>query len=364
MKKGARLFNFDVKFGFGKRKSEPPASATAPPPNSGPAAPRPPASAPPASAPPASGDTAAGPNPATLELATFAGGCFWCMVSPFDELPGIVSIVSGYTGGHTDNPTYEEVGRETTGHAEAVQITFDPHIFPYARLLELFWQQIDPTDAEGQFQDRGRSYRAAIFTHNERQRREAEASRRALGRSGRFKSKIVTEIADAGRFYPAEAEHQDYYKHRFGHYRLYRQHSGRDAFLREHWDTERDREKLRGELSDVQYEVIVRGGMEPPYDNAYWNETRPGLYVDVLSGDLLFDSADRYDAGDGWPAFAQSADSHLVRREADLGGGEVRTALVSRLTGARLGYLLYDGPGEGKLHYRVNSAALRFIPRE
>ncbi|OWR31556.1 peptide-methionine (S)-S-oxide reductase [Saccharibacillus sp. O23] len=309
------------------------------------------------------GDSRANPLPGTsFETAAFAGGCFWCMVAPFDELPGIVEVVSGYTGGHTENPTYEEVASETTGHAEAVQIVFDPNVFPYARLLELFWQQIDPTDAGGQFQDRGASYRTAIFVHNEEQRREAEASKRALQKSGRFKGRIVTEIVDAGPFYPAEEEHQGYYKRSFGHYRLYRQHSGRDEFIRDHWNTDIDREKLRRELTDTEYKVMILGEMEPPYDNAYWNEKRSGVYVDRLSGDPLFDSADRYDAGDGWPAFSKTADTHLVRRQADLGGGEVRTALVSRLTGIRLGYLLYDGPSEERLHYRVNSAALRFVP--
>ncbi|OWA37181.1 peptide-methionine (S)-S-oxide reductase [Saccharibacillus sp. O16] len=300
----------------------------------------------------------------SIEQATFAGGCFWCMVAPFDELPGIIEVVSGYTGGHTVNPTYEEVASETTGHAEAVQITFDPALFPYTRLLELFWQQIDPTDSGGQFQDRGASYRTAIFVHNEDQRQEAEASKQALQKSGRFKGRIVTEIVDAGPFYPAEEEHQGYYKRSFGHYRLYRQHSGRDEFLRDHWNTDADRERLRRELSDLEYRVMVLGEMEPPYDNAYWNEQRPGLYIDRWSGDVLFDARYRYDAGDGWLAFSRTADSHLVRRKADLGGGEVRTALISRLTGLRLGYLLYDGPTEEKLHYRVNSAALRFIPEE
>ncbi len=310
-------------------------------------------------------DSRTNPLPGTsFETATFAGGCFWCMVAPFDELPGIVEVVSGYTGGHTANPTYEEVASETTGHAEAVQIVFDPAVFPYTRLLELFWQQIDPTDAGGQFQDRGASYRTAIFVHNGQQRRAADASKRALQRSGRFKGKIVTEIVGAGPFYPAEEEHQGYYKRSFGHYRLYRQHSGRDEFLRDHWHTDLDREKLRRELSDTEYKVMVLGEMEPAYDNAYWNEQRSGVYVDRLSGDPLFDSADSYDAGDGWPAFAKTADTHLVRRQADLGGGEVRTALISRLTGIRLGYLLYDGPTEERLHYRVNSAALRFVPRE
>lgn len=299
-----------------------------------------------------------------FETAIFAGGCFWCMVSPFDELPGIVSVVSGYTGGHTDNPTYDEVAGETTGHAEAVQIVFDPRIFPYQRLLELFWQQIDPTDAGGQFQDRGASYRTAIFVSNGRQRKEAEASKRELQKSGRFKSKIVTEITDAVPFYPAEEEHQDYYKRSFGHYRLYRQHSGRDTFIRDHWDTDRDRERLRRRLTEVEYNVMIHGDMEPPFDNAYWNETRPGIYVDRLSGDLLFDAADKYDAGDGWPAFSKTSGSRLVKREAALGGSDVRTALVSRLTGIKLGYLLYDGPDEERLHYRVNSAALRFVPQD
>ena len=133
------------------------------------------------------------------QLATFAGGCFWCMVKPFDELPGIEGIVSGYTGGRTENPTYAEVGSETTGHFEAVQITFRPDIFPYERLLEIYWQLIDPTDDGGQFQDRGHSYRTAIFVHNEEQRAQAEASKRALQKSGRFKRPIVTGIMDAGR---------------------------------------------------------------------------------------------------------------------------------------------------------------------
>lgn len=127
-------------------------------------------------------------------LATFAGGCFWCMVKPFDELPGILSLVSGYTGGHTENPTYEEVGTETTGHYEAVQIRFNPDVFPYSRLLDIYWRLIDPTDAEGQFMDRGASYRSAIFVHDEAQREQAEASKRRLQLSGRFKGKIVTPI--------------------------------------------------------------------------------------------------------------------------------------------------------------------------
>jgi peptide methionine sulfoxide reductase msrA/msrB len=167
--------------------------------------------------------------------ATFAGGCFWCMVRPFDELPGIHQVVSGYTGGHTVNPTYEQVCSETTGHAEAVQITFEPDVFPYEALLDLFWQQIDPTDEGGQFNDRGSSYRTAIFYHSEEQRLAAQRSKQELAASGRFEKPIVTEIVPAGEFYVAEAYHQHYYKKNPFHYQMYRVGSGRHGFLKKVW---------------------------------------------------------------------------------------------------------------------------------
>lgn len=172
------------------------------------------------------------------ERATFAGGCFWCMVKPFETWPGILRVVSGYTGGHTENPTYEQVCSETTGHCEAVDITFNPDIFPYEKLLEVFWQQIDPTDAGGQFYDRGSSYRTAIFYHSEAQRVAAEASKQALMKSGRFSKPIVTEIAPSGPFYEAETYHQGYHEKNPAHYNRYRQSSGRDTFIRQHWGEE------------------------------------------------------------------------------------------------------------------------------
>src|SRR3954447_6000823 len=144
------------------------------------------------------------------QVATFAGGCFWCMVKPFDEQPGIISVISGYTGGHVENPTYEQVCSESTGHYEAVQITFNPEVFPYERLLELYWQQIDPTDPGGQFYDRGQSYQTAIFYHNEVQKELAEKSKLALEESGRFAKPIVTPILPAKTFYLGEEYHQQY----------------------------------------------------------------------------------------------------------------------------------------------------------
>ncbi|MBY7735509.1 peptide-methionine (S)-S-oxide reductase MsrA [Paenibacillus polymyxa] len=170
-----------------------------------------------------------------MEKATFAGGCFWCMVTPFEEQPGIHSIVSGYTGGAISDPTYEQVKTGTTGHYEVVQITFDPELFPYEKLLELYWPQTDPTDGEGQFQDRGTQYKPAIFYHTEQQRELAQQSKKQLVQSGRFDKPIVTEILPASIFYPAEDYHQDYHKKNVKHYKEDRAQSGRDEFIDKNW---------------------------------------------------------------------------------------------------------------------------------
>jgi methionine-S-sulfoxide reductase len=170
-----------------------------------------------------------------LELATFAGGCFWCMEPPFDKLDGVVSTVSGYLGGTEENPTYQEVSAGRTGHAETVQITFDPSKVTYRKLLEVFWKQINPTTADRQFVDVGRQYRSAIFYQNEEQRRLAEESRKEMENSGRFGAPIVTEILPAGVFWPAEDYHQDYYKKNPLRYKYYRFGSGRDQYLKKIW---------------------------------------------------------------------------------------------------------------------------------
>lgn len=171
----------------------------------------------------------------TSSLATFAGGCFWCMVKPFDEQPGIESVISGYIGGYVENPSYQQVCSGLTGHFEAVQITFNPEIYPYEKLVETFWTLIDPTDAGGQFYDRGRSYMTAIFYHNEEQRKIAEASKKALEESGKFTLPIATQILPAKPFYKAEEYHQYYYKKNPTHYELYAVGSGRVAFQQQHW---------------------------------------------------------------------------------------------------------------------------------
>ncbi|WP_430788470.1 peptide-methionine (S)-S-oxide reductase MsrA [Virgibacillus flavescens] len=173
-----------------------------------------------------------------LQKATFAGGCFWCMVKPFDKWDGVHAVVSGYTGGHVDNPTYEVVKAGETGHYEAVEITFDPEIITYETIITIFWQQIDPTDAGGQFHDRGDSYRTAIFHHNDKQKMFAESSKEDLEQSGKFKKPIVTKILPATTFYPAEDYHQDFYKTNEQEYKKDRAKSGRDEFIEEVWQND------------------------------------------------------------------------------------------------------------------------------
>ena len=168
-------------------------------------------------------------------IATFAGGCFWCLEADFEKVPGVEKAISGYTGGHTKNPSYKEVSTGTTGHAEAVQVYYDPARVTYQELLEFFWRHIDPTDPGGQFADRGSQYRTAIFYHDEEQRRLAEESKQALSMSGRFDKPIATEIVPFTTFYEAEEYHQDYYQKQSSGYRLYRSGSGRDRFLGETW---------------------------------------------------------------------------------------------------------------------------------
>jgi peptide methionine sulfoxide reductase msrA/msrB len=177
-------------------------------------------------------------NNQNLEKATFAGGCFWCTESDFEKVDGVIEVISGYTGGQKENPTYKEVSSGVTGHVEAIQVIFDPAKVNYDRLLDVFWRHVDPTDPGGQFVDRGNQYRTAIFYHSEEQKNLAETSKARLNESGKFDRPVVTEILPAGEFYEAEDYHQDYYKKSPLRYKFYRLNSGRDQFLDKVWGKE------------------------------------------------------------------------------------------------------------------------------
>ncbi|MFQ5620976.1 MAG: peptide-methionine (S)-S-oxide reductase MsrA [Candidatus Nanoarchaeia archaeon] len=296
--------------------------------------------------------------PTDAAKATFAGGCFWCVEHAFEEVDGVYEVVSGYTGGDKASPTYKEVSAGRTGHLEAVEVYYDAKKVSYKELLDVLWRNIDPTDDGGQFVDRGSSYKTAIFYHNEEERKLAEESKAELDASGKYDKAIVTPILPAKEFYVAEEYHQDYAEKNPIRYGYYYKSSGREAYSDKVWGFD------KSHLTKMQRYVTQEEGTEPPFDNEYWDHKEEGIYVEVVSGEPLFSSKDKYDSKSGWPAFTKPIEEgHLVKKD-DYKLIKKRTELRSKEADSHLGHLFEDKSTPTGLWYCINSAAMRFIPKE